>query len=89
MLTRSSALSSMTVVMSLLAVASLALAARRHFAPASVRASMPDSVVADWRSFTLGGTRLGPDSARVTITLFSDIRCGFCRKTWLLLENAA
>lgn len=39
-----------------------------------------DTVVTDWRSYAVGGHRIGPASAPVTLVLFSDYECPVCTR---------
>lgn len=39
----------------------------------------PDATVANWRTYAQGGQRLGPTKAIVTVVVFSDYQCSFCK----------
>jgi protein-disulfide isomerase len=44
--------------------------------------------VPQWRALSLGGHRIGPARAQVTITEFSDFQCPFCRIASHYLDDA-
>jgi len=41
-----------------------------------------ERVLEDWRAYSIGGYRLGPRDASVTVVIFSDYSCPFCAKLW-------
>lgn len=69
---------SAVVTASLVACAALLTAAnvRRVAAPPLTQ---PLSRVAEWRSYAAQGQAVGPRDAGVTVTVWSDYECGFCR----------
>jgi protein-disulfide isomerase len=64
-------------------VITAAVVRREFFPPAAVAAAgrpVLPSHVADWRRYAEVGTVLGPASARLTVTEFSDFQCPACRQ---------
>jgi protein-disulfide isomerase len=43
--------------------------------------TLPAAIVADWRTYSAGGERIGPESANVTVVMFSDYKCHWCALT--------
>ena len=76
----------MTGVLTIGAAGSLLLATSRAVSdPEPI--SKKDSVISNWEQYANGGVRIGRADAPITITMFSDIRCHFCRETWGLLRR--
>ena len=74
--------------LTLCAMVTVGLALRREFAPPRPRGPSADSTITNWREYATKGARIGPVSANVTITMFSDIRCVHCRQVWARLHEA-
>lgn len=71
------------VLLSITAVISVGLIAKRTFAsPAGTAVT----AIEDWKPLAAGRPHLGPDSASVSIVVFSDIRCPHCRQAWITLS---
>jgi protein-disulfide isomerase len=62
------------------AYATVSRRARGTNARAAVASVGPPTYVSGWESMTLAGRRVGDEHAPITIAVFSDLECPFCRK---------
>lgn len=87
--TKMQMLNGITVLMT--CSAAVALAAwgwQASHAPTPVSPPAPQRV-ADWRAYSRGGTGSGDVGAPVTVVVFSDYQCPFCREASLDLDSLA
>lgn len=78
-----------TVAIAIAAIVAMATGAwafsqKVHFDPS---ADPRMTLVVDWRDYASNGGRLGPDSAPVQITVFTDYTCPKCREAMQELEH--
>lgn len=81
-----------TIVMSLSALAAVALLVRREFsAPAPAASIVPPRTierVEEWEQFAAVAQEFGEAAPAITITVFSDFECPFCRSFHRELQTA-
>ena len=80
------------IVTGLLAACALvvtALIVRREFYPAVARAGdlRPPTRVKNWQQFARGEERIGSPAAPVTVVVFSDYQCPFCKRVFTSLKS--
>jgi len=59
---------------------------RRALFPSPVMLSQPVDSVPEWQGYAVGGTRVGPKGALVTLIIFSDYQCPVCRRLFLNVQ---
>ncbi|OLE26455.1 MAG: hypothetical protein AUI36_32050 [Cyanobacteria bacterium 13_1_40CM_2_61_4] len=74
-----------TVILTVAAVIVVGVFLQREFSPG--KKSLNAAHVRDWKSFAAGSTRIGSDSPKVVITVFSDILCPHCGAVWRPLTD--
>lgn len=64
------------------------LAVRNQFAtPKAPRPRADPQVVAEWMDYQVPARRIGSDRAPVSMVVFSDYQCPFCRNLWSVLDS--
>ena len=77
----------LTVLLVVCAVAvSGAVLHREFFQPQPLQATAPPKRIGDWRRYAVGDMRIGPTSAPVVVTEFSDFQCPFCKRMYQTLK---
>lgn len=74
-----------TIVLTIGAIATVGIFLQREFSPSS---AVKTEKVTEWKDYAREGARLGTDSARVVITMFSDFTCPYCRNAANMLGEA-
>ncbi|MHB1297909.1 MAG: DsbA family protein [Gemmatimonadaceae bacterium] len=73
------------------ALAMVGLAAANQFGPRKTAGAQQPAVtkVAEWRKYQDGTRRAGAVTAPISIVVFSDYQCPFCRTLWSALDSLA
>lgn len=59
---------------------------RRAFFPSAEMLTEPADSVSNWADYAVGGSRVGPSQAAVTLIVFSDYQCPSCRQLFLKID---